>query len=140
MTPVSEPTAIVHRNFNVCPHCESRGEDALLSRLSEGIPMISRSDGKNYHLVLADPPLPYPVELGSGPTQKLSVCFWYCYGHGRNAAGSTVVLVQGPMKSKVRTFRQIESIADLLANELSSRQVLASFYNLQSNSLQEMSY
>ena len=44
-TRVLEPSLISFRNFNVCPHCEWNGEEALLSRLSEGIPMISRSDG-----------------------------------------------------------------------------------------------
>jgi hypothetical protein len=74
---VLEPSQTEFRNFNVCPHCESNGEEALLSRLSEGIPMISRSDGKTFHLLLADRPLPYPAERGEHPTQTVSVCFWY---------------------------------------------------------------
>ena len=77
---VLEPSQTEFRNFNVCPHCESNGEEALLSRLSEGIPMISRSDGKTFHLLLADRPLPYPAERGDDPTQTVSVCFWYVYG------------------------------------------------------------
>lgn len=47
--------------FNLCPHCELLGLDPLLMRLAKGIPMISRSDGKNFQL-LADRPLRYPAE------------------------------------------------------------------------------
>ncbi|HEY1482078.1 MAG TPA: hypothetical protein VGF19_05070, partial [Candidatus Acidoferrum sp.] len=51
-----------YRNFNLCPHCVLQGQQAILCRLCEGIPMISRSDGKLFHLLLADHPIPYPAE------------------------------------------------------------------------------
>ncbi len=137
---VLEPAPTVHRNFNVCPHCESRGEGALLSRLSEGIPMISRSDGMNFHLLLTDRPLPYPIERDAGPSQKFSVCFWYAYGPEGNATKSSVVVLSGPMLKNASIFRQIEGIADLLAMELSRHHSLASFYKFQSDSLQELDY
>jgi hypothetical protein len=38
----------------------------------EGIPMISRSDGKTFHLLLADFPARYPAEKASGNTEKTS--------------------------------------------------------------------
>lgn len=137
---VQYPAPTFHRNFNVCPHCQSRGEGALLSRLTEGIPMISRSDGINFHLLLADRPLPYPVERDAGPSQQFSVCFWYVNGRGGDTTRSSVVLLPGAMVKNAGIFRQIEWVADLLANELSRRQTLAGFYGLQSDSLQELNY
>jgi hypothetical protein len=137
---VLEPLQTEFRNFNVCPHCERNGEDALLSRLSEGIPMISRSDGKNFHLLLADRLLPYPVERGGGPTQMVSVCFWYLYGADRNATKSTVVLFESLFGGKANNFRQIEFIADVLADELQRRQRLAGFYNMQGDGILELTY
>jgi hypothetical protein len=59
-SPRLEP--ITYRNFNVCPHCILHGKQSLLCRLCEGIPMISRSDGKTFHLLLADHPAQYPAE------------------------------------------------------------------------------
>ena len=59
-SPQLEP--ITYRNFNLCPHCVFHGEQSLLCRLCEGIPMISRSDGKTFHLLLADYPARYPAE------------------------------------------------------------------------------
>jgi hypothetical protein len=50
--------------------------------------MISRSDGKTFHLLLADRPLPYPAERGEHPTQTVSVCFWYVYGADRDTTKS----------------------------------------------------
>jgi hypothetical protein len=137
---VLEPSQSVFRNFNVCPHCEWNGEEALLFRLSEGIPMISRSDGRNFHLLLADRPLPYPAERDVGPSPTISVCFWYLYGADRNEAKSTVVLFEGFSSPKASLFRQIEFIADVLADELLRRQSLAVFYNMKDNAILELAY
>ena len=137
---VLEPSQTEFRNFNVCPHCEWHGEEALLSRFSEGIPMISRSDGRNFHLLLADRPLPYPAERGVGPTRMVSVCFWYLYGPDRNATKSAVVLFEGAFDPKANIFRQIEFIAGVLADELLRRQSLAVFYNMQGNEILELAY
>jgi len=137
---VLEPSPTDFRNFNVCPHCEGRGEEAFLSRLSEGMPMISRSDGKTFHLLLADRPLPYPAERLTGPTQTTSVCFWYVYGKEMSATKSTVVVFECRECPKEKMYRRIEFIADVLADELLRRQELAVFYNLQGNSVLELSY
>jgi len=137
---VLEPSPAEFRNFNVCPHCEWIGGEALLYRFSEGIPMISRSDGRNFHLLLADRPLPYPMELGTGTTETVSVCFWYSYGGRKTATKSAVVLFEPHGVRKEQMYRLIEFIADVLADELLRRRELAAFYNLQGNSILELSY
>jgi hypothetical protein len=137
---VLEPSQTEFRNFNVCPHCEWIGEEALLFRFSEGIPMISRSDGRNFHLLLADRPLPYPAEVGDDPTQTVSVCFWYAYGEEKAATKSAMVLFESCARAKEKLYRQIEFITDLLADELLRRRDLAIFYTLQGNSILELSY
>ena len=137
---VLEPSQAEFRNFNVCPHCEWNGEEALLFRLSEGIPMISRSDGRNYHLLLADRPLPYPAERSGNPTRTVSACFWYVYGADQNATRSTVALFAGSFGPKANIFRQIEFIADLLSDELQQRRSLAAFCSIQGNEILELAY
>jgi hypothetical protein len=102
--------------------------------------MISRSNWRNFHLLLADRPLPYPMELGAGPTQTVSVCFWYEYGEERTGTKSAVVLFESCACPKEKMCRQIEFIADILADELLRRRELATFYNLQGNSVLELSY
>ncbi len=81
-----------YRNFNMCPHCEWWGVEPTLYRMSKSMPMISRSDGRNFHLLLADRPLPFPVEK-DGPADRVSLCFCYVYENDRSIAGSTVVLL-----------------------------------------------
>ena len=114
--PILETPQVDYRNFNVCPHCEWYGEPATLSRLSESLPMVSRSDGKHFHLLLADRPLSYPVERNSGPTQRLSACFWYSVGAGGGPAKSTVVVLIGSKARNSGIFRTLERIADLLSS------------------------
>ena len=131
---------VEYRNFNLCPHCELLGQDPLLVRMSEGMPMISRSDGKNFHLVLTDRPLSYPAELHSDDTWGLSVCFWYSLGRGRNPLGSSVVLMPTFLARQGSFYREIEVLADLLAEKLLQQQRLAVVYHWQGNFLREVSY
>ena len=102
--------------------------------------MISRSDGKTFHLLLADRPLPYPAERGEHPTQTVSICFWYVYGEERDTTKSTIVLFESAFGPKANIFRQIEFIADVLADELLRRKTLAAFYNMQGNEILELAY
>jgi hypothetical protein len=133
------PFKIEFRNFNLCPHCEQHGEDPLLQRLTEGIPMISRSDGKNFHLLLADRPLAYPAEREAGPAQKLSLCFWYSQT-GTISTKSSLVLVPADLRRDPKIFRVIEFIADLLTDKLLQQQTVGAFYDLQGDALREISY
>jgi hypothetical protein len=117
-----------YRNFNLCPHCASLGQQTLLHRLSEGLPMISRSDGKSFHLVLADRPLPYPLEKSASHTKRISVCFWY--NHVRRSACTLccIVILSGTRINNSSLYRKIEQIADLLAEELGVEGNLADVY------------
>lgn len=140
MSYVPVPPRVYYRNFNICPHCEWCGEEPTLSRMSESMPMISRSDGRNFHLLLADRPLAYPAERNTGSTDKLSVCFWYSHVGGAASNQSTIVVLPGLRGKTLSLFRQIEFTADLLVAELLTRKSLAGFYDLQGNSLHEISY
>lgn len=133
-----ENSATTFRNFNLCPHCQLHGEQALLGRMCEGLPMISRSDGNLFHLLLADQPLPYPNERSSGPTYKLSVCFWYSHVSRPHTTNSTIVILRAAHLQRATVFRIIECVADLLAEELVRRSRLASLYELRGDSLAEL--
>ena len=123
-----ENPAVAFRNFNVCPHCQSLGEQPLLARLCESVPMISRSDGSSFHLLLADRLLPYPNERSAGPTRKISVCFWYCHVCDPHVTNSTIVTLNAAETNRPGVFRTIEVIADLLAEMLLQVGRLKRFY------------
>jgi len=124
----TKQSVVAYRNFNLCPHCQRLGRPALLCRLGEGLPMISRSDGKSFHLLLADRPVPYPNEIASGPTEHISVCYWYSHVRGNEQTRSTIVVLPCAGTNCPAVFRLIETAADLLADELSRRSELAEFY------------
>jgi hypothetical protein len=98
-----------------------QGKQSLLCRLCEGIPMISRSDGKTFHLLLADYPARYPAERDSGKTEKMSVCFWYSHILDAGSTCSTVVILRDAGLNYAGRFRLIETAADLLAKQLANR-------------------
>jgi len=127
---------VPYRNFNLCPHCERLGMDPLLLRLAEGLPMISRSDGVNFHLLLADRPLPYPAERSAQPAREVSLCFWYSSDTQR----STLVIVPAGKGASVVPYRDIEFVADLLSEKLLLKGKLAPMYGLTDNSLRLWNY
>jgi hypothetical protein len=134
-----ERSAVAYRNFNVCPHCRSLGEQPLLSRLCESVPMISRSDGSSFHIVLADRPLPYPNERSAGPTLRVSAFFWYSHVSRPRETGSTIVTLRSTETNRPGVFRAIETIADRLAEALARHGRLKEFYEFAGDSLFELS-
>lgn len=125
---VTQPPVAAYRNFNLCPHCQLHGKQALLCRMCEGLPMISRSDGDQFHLLLADRPVPYPNEKQAGPAERLSVYYWYSHVRTDSQTRATVVVLPCTPACHVAMFRLIETVADLLAEELSHCCELAEFY------------
>lgn len=129
---------VAHRNFNVCPHCIHRGEQGFLGRLCESMPMISRSDGNTFHLLLADRPLVYPQERKAVASDSVSVCFWYSHVATGSDTYTTVVILPETRLDQPVLFRVIESVADLLADRLLHANRLASFYQFSGDALQPL--
>ena len=129
---------VVHRNFNLCPHCIHRGEQGLLSRMCESMPMISRSDGKTFHVLLADRPLAYPQERQSDAPDGVSLCFWYSHVATGSTTHALVVILPEARLDQPALFRVIDSVADSLAEELLRTNHLASLYQFSGNALQAL--
>lgn len=126
---------VAHRNFNLCPHCMHHGEPGLLCRLCESMPMISRSDGNTFYVLLADRPLAHPQERQSDAPSCVSVCFWYSHVATGSTTHAVVVILPGARLDQPFLFRVIDSVADLLAAELLHTDHLASRYQFSGNSL-----
>ena len=122
--------AAPYRNFNLCPHCVSTGQQALLCRVCEGSPMISRSDGETFHLLLTDHPMPYGDQGHAGASNKLSVCFWYAHVRQPNCTYSTTVILASSPTNHLSLFRKIELVADLLTADLAREGKLGEVYEL----------
>lgn len=133
-----ESSHVEYRNFSWCKHCAGQGEEGLLSRLSEGMPMISRSDGELFHLVLADRPAPYPAERKFGRTRMLSLFFWYCHVRNGDCVQTTVVILPIECSERLSLFRRIEAIADLLTEKLRNCPELKTMYEFKRDELTGM--
>lgn len=131
---------VAHRNFNLCPHCIHHGQQGFLCRLCESMPMISRSDGDTFHLLLADRPLAYPQEPKTVASDAVSVCFWYSHVDTGSTTHAVVVILPETRLDQPVLFRVIDSVADLLADKLLHTNRLASFYRLSGDSLQPLPY
>src|SRR5258708_587854 len=73
------PPRLRWMNFKMCPHCLANERPGMLKTLNEWWPIISRSDGANFHLVLGDRPIFYPAGRAVGKAAMMSAGFWYVH-------------------------------------------------------------
>src|SRR5258708_7403599 len=114
----AHPPRLRWMNFSFCPHCVANGRPCMLERLNEWGPMISRSDGKSFHLVLGDRPIEYPHEKNAGRSDMKSVGFWYVHEANGNSTETVVVILRRPPRGGVFLLRHLELVADQLYETL----------------------
>lgn len=125
-------------NFNMCPHCQVHGRPCMLERLNEWGPMISRSDGKNFHLVLGDRPIEYPAERASGRSAMKSAGFWYVHEANGDSAETVVVILRRPPRGGVALMHHLEIVADKLYEKLSKSNCLSCLYEFDGQHLNQV--
>jgi hypothetical protein len=140
------------RNFGVCPHCQKKGAPFLLERLNNAGPMISRSDGDSFHLVLGDRPISFPAEKGSGKTSMMTAGFWYVserragsqeseeFAGTKGFTETVVVILRKPPKGGPPLMRHLELLADTLAEKITRQGRLATFYEFDGKQLHRNPY
>ncbi len=122
------------RNFHLCPHCLENGRQGVFERLNVTLPIISRSDGVSYHLVMGDKPISYPAENSAGQSDMKSVGFWYL--HEANPCTETVVVIlRRPPQNELSLLRHIETVADRLAEKLQKKSKLPCLYEFDGHRL-----
>jgi hypothetical protein len=141
-----------YRNFAVCPHCQKKGGPFLLDRLNNEGPMISRSDGESFHLVLGDRPISFPAEKSSGRTATMTAGFWYvsepkarslvageCTGT-KGFTETVVVILRKPPKRGPALMRHLELLADTLAEKITQLGCLSTLYEFDGKQLRRNPY
>ena len=125
-------------NFNLCPHCKAQGRRPVLERLNENGPMISRSDGHNFHLVLGDRPIEYPAERTSGKSDMLTAGFWYLHEANGGSTETVVVILRKPAKGGVTLWRLLDAVADRLFDKLVEVSLLERAYDFDGQRLHRL--
>ena len=126
-------------NFNVCPHCVASGRHALIERLHEWGPVISRSDGRLFHLVLGDKPIEYPQERSAGHSNMKSIGFWYLHEANGGSTETVVVILRRPPLDGISLLRHVEMVADKLFEKLLKSSRLPCLYEFEGQQLHEIS-
>lgn len=129
------------RNFGICPHCRKKGSPFLLERLNDEGPMISRSDGETFHIVLGDKPISFPAEKSSGRTATMTAGFWYVSERRAESPGTggftetVVVMLRKPPKNRAPLMRHLELLADTLAEKINLEGRLSTYYEFDGRQL-----
>lgn len=138
----SVPPGTILKNFELCPHCQRIGKPPLVERLNEAGPVISRSDGISFHLVLGDRPISFPAEKSSGKTGMLTAGFWYMRERNDDnpqVTETVVVILQRPPGRGVALMHCLEIVADKLAEKLTKSDSLGTFYEFDGHRLGRIS-
>jgi hypothetical protein len=134
----NRPLRLPLRNFNICPHCRANGRPDVLERLNEQGPVISRSDGMLFHIVLGDRPIEYPQEKSTGHSDMKSVGFWYFHEENAGLTETVVVILRKPPIGGVSLMRHVELVADKLFEKLRESSCLPCFYEFDGQNLHQI--
>jgi hypothetical protein len=84
-------------------------------------------------LIAAARPVSYPTASPSFETQMLSIGFWYDRKLIGPFAESVVVILRRPPREPINVMRQVEIVADRLAERLAKNTRLAATYEFDSS-------
>ncbi len=132
------PSRLRWRNFNACPHCKENGRPYMLERLNERGPVISRSDGLSFHLILGDRPIEFPQERSAGRSDMKSVGFWYLHEKNGDSTETVVVILRRPPRGGVPLLHHLETVADKLYEKLSKSSRLSCLYEFDGQHLHQV--
>jgi len=131
------PPRLRWMNFEICPHCEAIHMPPRLERLDEESPIVSRSDGVNFHLVLGDRPIEYPAGR-QGETGWLSAGFWYVHEANGGRTETAVVLLRNRIPGR-NLSGILNAIADKLYDKLQKTRILERGYEFEGGRLHKIS-
>lgn len=137
-----KPARGLFRNFQSCPHCEKNSCNPFFERINESAPVISRSDGLTFHLILGDRPIEYPAERSSGNTEMVTAGFWYAkdvndHNCETEFAGTVVVMLR-KRSGGIGLLQQLEIVADRLVERIIKASDIETFYAFDGDRLSKM--
>jgi hypothetical protein len=123
-------------NFTFCPHCAASGKQRQIRPATSRTPLISRSDGRSFHLFLEE----LNVSRPSGATdQEVAALFRYDLDPAGEKSESTLVTIRPAGATGERVLAQLDQSADQLAAVLEKGDRLQKTYNWGMDQQQESS-
>jgi hypothetical protein len=136
----ARPPGLRWMNFNICPHCLANGRPGTIEGLNKWGPVISRSDGVSFHLVLGDRPIAYPAERAAGKTEMMSAGFWYIHEATGGSIEVVVVILRSPPAGGVSLLHHSETVADKLFEKLDKSSRLSCLYEFDGRHLHQIAH
>jgi hypothetical protein len=124
------------KNFEVCPHCQTKGLRGQMRRPGVTPPVINRSNGSSFHLVLIDLPAPVPAPSGGPASNRSFAEFKYVVDAGDDAVQTCRVILMRRGLDREGSVAQLERIADDLALLLDGNSKPAKQYQFDGTTLQ----
>jgi hypothetical protein len=123
------------RNFRICTHCVLNRRPAFLPRVTSQTPLVSRSDGRTYHIFLQFGPHPQPSAKGASIPGIYLAHFRFALDSLNIANDPVSVLIVDPNQKLLET---VETVADKLATVLAQGKRPAAFYKYSEGTLREL--
>jgi hypothetical protein len=136
--PQAPSPAPLNKNFSTCPHCKSKGRPDIIVRITENTPLISRSDGATFHLFLQDWPAPQYGKSGGIVAGRVIIHFRYAQDNLGLQSEPIAVVLSTFDKTRDEVVKQIEDVADLLAEDLRSGKRLSLAYDFKDGHLKSL--
>lgn len=107
-------------NFSICPHCTAKGNSGVIMKMQERTKLISRSDGKSFHLFLFDGPSVWYSTKGSPIAGRSVGAFFYASDRAGTQHGQITVVYRTVDMNQGEVLAAMEESATLIAELLSS--------------------
>ena len=128
----------MYKDFLECPHCEENSRQTSMVPLRWMAPIVTRSDGSRFHLLLIDMPTKFSPGRRDIPSGCLAAGFWYVHVAFAPTPITVSVLLTAPPMEFAVLEGQLRQIADLLAEELLTGRPLCPQYEFDGEHLTEM--
>jgi hypothetical protein len=130
----TKPETELHTNFSVCKHCMLNGRPGLLPRVTQDTPVISRSDGRSYHIYLQYGPRLRPSPSGAVIPGVYLAHFRYALD-SKKLRDEPVIVAINAANQPYPVVQIVGIVADKLAAMLEAGKVPARFYQWSAGSL-----
>jgi len=108
-------------------------------RAPEPTRALVRSDGRSYRLEASDKIILFPARRASDEQKLSSIGFWYAHIQSGFSTESVVVILRNLPHHPEEVIRQVEQVADRLAEQLRKSSCLSALYEFDGFQLVSMS-
>jgi DNA processing protein len=126
------------KNFLVCPHCRQQGREGSWVRIQQDMPILSRSDGRHFHLLLVAGPFPQRGGSGGIVAGRAIAQFSYALDAQSLQRETVDVVLQVLDTRRERLMHAMEDAADKLASVLQKQEPLKPQYLYSDRELLEL--